>query len=248
MALFGRQVWVEVGTRKLEGLRVSFRAHLDRSGTPNTASIEVYNCAPGTILLAQDPASVVRLVAGYDTPRAIFVGNPTKHGVVVTKQGPDRILKLELQDGGHQLATARIDIGYQTEVSVSQILDTLIAKLGLPRGVIQVSDDKRFPHGVTLRGPVREVLDRIAVMSAQGKAGWFVRDGALYLLPHNAGTAEQAIEVSVDRGNLIGSPGPKDEGIEVTTLLDPGIRPGRTVVVKSERVDGTYGARGRLRR
>ena len=53
-------------------------------------------------------------------------------------------------------------------------------------------------------------------------------------------TSESAIEVSAKRGNLVGSPAPKDKGLEVRALLDPGIRPGRRVVVVSAQVRGTY--------
>ncbi len=242
MALFDRQVILEIGQpgqpgKQFRDLRISFTVDMSRSRNPNTSTIEAYNLNERSIAAAQRDGAVVRLLAGYDVPRLIFQGEAVKNGVWSEQQGPDRVLHFEGQDGGSRYRAARVDVTFSTATTLGQVLDAVTAQLGLPLGTIRVDRTIQFPQGVALRGPARDVLDRIAAAQDQD---WFVRDGALQIVPRNGATGETVVELSAARGNLIGSPRAKDNGIEVTDLLEPSLRPGRRFVVHSKNFNGIY--------
>ena len=242
MALFGRQVILQIGpeggtARSFEGFRVTFDVKMSKSSTPNSAVIEAYNLNPTSIALAQDPTSLVRLFVGYDVPRQIFQGNPIANGVRLDRRGPDRVLRLELQDGGRAWQEARVSVSFATSTTLRQVYDAISAQLGLPAGTVRIAEDFTFPQGVTLTGPARDVLDRLAVSTS---SDWFIRDGAIQFIGATEDTGEQAVVFSATAGNLIGSPTPKDNGIEVTALLAPSLRPGKTFSVQSADYNGLY--------
>lgn len=246
MALFGRSVVLDVGVpgqpgKRFAGLRVGFRVEMTLSGTPNKARIEVYNVNPDSVATVQNPDAEIRLSVGYDgIPLLIFSGNPTPGGVLVERASPDRILRIEALDGGAALRRARISESFDGEVTAREVFDRLAAALGLPSGVVDFPGEHRFSRGLVLRGDVRSILDRL---TAAAGAEWYVRDGALVVLPEGGDTGETVDRFSATSGNLIGSPSPKDDGVEITGLISPTMRPGRTFEVESESINGLFIAR-----
>lgn len=245
--LFGRRVIVELGTvgasgKRIEGLRIGFDVQMDDGSEPNKAKIEVYNASRETVAQMQAADAVVRLMVGYQSeggaPRLLFQGNPIDAGVKLDTRGPDRVLVIEAQDGGREYSTSHISESYTTATTSGQVFTALAAALGCPLGnVSAVVGDVSFPHGFAAVGPVRHQLDRIAAMSG---ARWQIRDGALQVWPVGGSTGEGAVVFSADAGNLIGSPKPTDDGVEITALLAPTLRPGKPFRVQSEDVNGDY--------
>jgi hypothetical protein len=244
--LFKRQVILQLGTESNKGksfsdLRVDFRIDHSRTGTPNTGVIVAYNLNEESVALMQQPGAVVRVLAGYDVPHQIFRGSPVRNGVTLTKQGPDRLLKIEAEDGGRQLAQARLNVSFDTQVTIQEVFDAVAAQLGLPTGTIRLADTSiTYPNGIHLAGPARDILDRLALSTGSDV---FTRDGILHAIPTDGDTGETAVVFSAELGNLVGSPTPKDDGVEVTALLEPSMRPGRAFRLKSRRYNGDYVAR-----
>lgn len=243
MSLFGRQVFVEFGVpgqqgRRFRDLRVAFSTESSRSGTPGKATVEIYNLSPVSLELLQDRAATVRLWAGYDVPRLIFAGDPVAGGVRIERRGPDRIARVEAQDGGRAYQSARVSLSYAADTSLSEVLAELVRQTGIPSGSVRLPRDVRLPHGLVYSGPARDLLDRIA--RAVG-GDWWSRDGALCLAGLGVDTGEVALVASATSGNLIGSPTPQDAGrVEVVVLLEPSLRPGRLLDVRSEQTRGVY--------
>lgn len=244
MPIFGRQVALIIGQeggegKSFSGFRVSFDVKSSTSSTPNKAVIEAYNLNAATLAMVQAPRAVVEVWAGYDVPRLIFRGNPTKDGVRREWRGRDSVLHIEAQDGGRAYKEARVNVAFSTPTTLEQVFDAVAAQLGLPLGTVRVPSGVTFPQGITLAGPAREVLDRLA---ASNVSEWYIRDGALQFLGAGDNTGEQAIVFSAEAGNLVGSPSPKDKGIEVTGLLAPSLRPGKVFKVESRDYTGFYTA------
>jgi hypothetical protein len=242
MALFSRQAILQLGVegetgKSFRDLRIDFRVKMSRSSTPNTATIRAWNVNAGTVALLQEPRAVARLLVGYDTPQLIFEGNPVKNGVTLERQGPDRVLTIEAADGGRAYQEARVSISFATETTLRQVYDEVASQLGLPAGTIRISEDVIFSQGLTLSGPARDVMDRIARSTASDV---FVRDGVLHLVGTNEDTGEEAVVFSSRTGNLIGAPSRKDSTVEVVALIAPAIRPGRKFVVESADINGTF--------
>lgn len=237
MALFGRYVAVDLGTegatgRRVTGFHTQFHAIHTRTGEPSSCVVRISNLAPGTVALAQQPQALIRVIAGYETPLQVFMGTPVKNGVRVEKEGTDRILHMELQDGGRQYRTSRINLTMATGTTLQQAWEAVQTQLGLPPGVIQLGGlaSLQLSQGLTMVGPVRDVLDRLA---ASLGVRWFIRDGTLCVLSTDETSGEVGPVFSPTSRNLIGSPELTDEGIKATALLQPGLRPGMAF-----RIDG----------
>jgi hypothetical protein len=168
----------------------------------------------------------------------VFQGNPIAGGVKLDKRGPDRVLVVDAQDGGREYSTSHVSTSYATATTSGQVFTALAQALGLPLGTVDaVVSDISFPSGIALVGPVRSQLDRVAAMSG---ARWQIRDGALYVWAEGGTTGEEAVVFSASAGNLIGSPSITDDGVEVTALLAPSLRPGKPFRVESEDVNGDF--------
>ena len=248
MTLFGRVVTLEVGTAggeglALAGLRTSFRVSQSRSRTPNEATVRVWGLSASTAkdiagrLKASD--GVIKLFAGYRTAKQIFIGEPVRHGVRVDPSGAERVLRVQAQDGGRRYRDSYVDVSFASSTTARQVLNEVLAQMQLPAGTIQLDESARWPYGFHASGPARDVLDRIA---DQAGAEWFIRNGVVHVLQPGS-RVEQGPVISAANGNLIGSPQQTDEGIQVTALLLPSVRPGTSFEVRSEQHSGEYVAR-----
>lgn len=245
--LFGRRVVVQIGTtsatgKEFEALRIGFDVQMKDGSDPNKAKLELYNVNKDTVALAQRDDSIVRLLVGYrsqgDTDRLCFEGNPIDDGVKYEKRGVDRVLTIEAADGGREYATAHISTSFSTATTSRQVFQAAADIVGLPLGNVDaVVGDVSFPHGINLNGPAREVLNRVAALS---NARWQIRDRTLQFWKVGESTGENAVLFSADAGNLVGSPSVTKDGVEVTGLLIPTLRPGKPFRVQSEQVNGDY--------
>lgn len=246
MSLLGRLVELELGVAgspgvRITGLRMGFRVRHTAKPSPSEATLTVYNPSPQTVALAQRPEASVRLLAGYasSTARQVFAGGVIRKGVRSVRQGPDRVLTIEAADGLAGLQRT-VRLSYVEAVTVGAVLGQVLAQTGWARGVVTIDEGRSLPQGITHVGPVGPVLDRIAHAV---DAVWYVRDGALYITAIDGAVPEEVPQFSAAAGNLVGSPAPTDEGVEVTALLDAGMRPGRRFSLQSEAYSGIYVAR-----
>ncbi len=246
--LWGRRVIVELGTNNSSGvryddLRVTFSVSMTDGSSPNEGKIEVYGVAASTIATMQADNAVIRLLVGYASqggaPRLLFQGSPIKGGAKLeVRGGTERVLVVEALDGGRELAQAHMSESFSTASTSAQVFAKIAESLGVPLGNVEgVVGTISFPHGIMLNGPAREQMDRIAEMSG---SLWGIRDGALQVWSRGDTTGEPAVVFSSAAGNLIGVPKPTDNGVEITGLLAPSLRPGKPFRVSSLQVNGDY--------
>ena len=243
--LFMRKVLLQIGEpgdvgKQYKDLRIAFNVTMTDASSPNEANIDVYGLNADSLAVAQSPTAEVRLLVGYDAPRQIFVGNPVKNGVSIVRQQAEVILRIKAQDGGRAYGTARVALSYSQPTLLSEVVSAVSKQLGLPTDVVQIDDDYEIPGGLTLVGPARNILDDLARSRA---ADWMIRDGAFVWKPKGQDTGEQAVVFSSRTRNLVGSPSPKEDGIEVKALIDPNMRPGKLFQVESADYNGLYVAR-----
>jgi hypothetical protein len=244
--LLQRRVLVQLGTagstgKEYDGLRVRFAVTMTDSSTPNEAKVEIYNVAASTVSAMQSDDAVIRLLVGYASegaPRLLFQGNPISNGVQLERKGVDTVLTVEAQDGGREYTSSHLAESYGTGTTSAQVFAALADSLGVPLGNVDaVVGTIDFPSGIVLQGRASDQLDRVAAMSG---ARWQIRDGALQVWSVGGSTGEQAVVFSASTGNLIGSPAVTDDGVEITGLLAPTLRPGKPFRVDSRDVQGDY--------
>lgn len=228
--------------KEFTGLRLVFSVEMSDTNTPNAAKIDLYNAAPDSIALAQDPECEVRLIVGYkDAAQQIFVGNPIAQGVKLVRGKVDTTLHIEAQDGGRAYGEARCTISYATPTTLEQVFNEIVRQTGQVLGTVRLPVFT-FPVGYVYSGQATDAFNQLASLSGSSV---FVVDGALQFVEAGGATSEQAIVFSADSGNLIGSPSPKDDGcIEVKGLLGnaQALRPGRVFSVQSRDYNGFFTA------
>ncbi|HCU24077.1 MAG TPA: hypothetical protein DF383_03590, partial [Deltaproteobacteria bacterium] len=187
--------------KQFSELRVKFKCEKNNESKPNPCEVSIYNLAPETRVSLESKNSSIVLAAGYeDTVETIFTGNITK--VVHQQEGPDIISKLEVKDGGNRYRNAKIEKGFPPGVKTQQVLDELIAQLGLPRGAVIGVPNSQYANGVSLSGLVKDRLDDIC---RKNGLQWSIQNGIVQVVPEGETTNDAVILLSPDTG-LIGSP------------------------------------------
>lgn len=241
--LWGRQVFVRVGPPgglgvELRDLRIDFTVEHDQTAGPAKATISVWNPRRETVAYFEDPEALVRLYAGYDTPRQIFQGNPEANGVKVERRGAERILSVTARDGLRVYQDTQVDITLAAPTNLPRLVAEVRRQMGVAQGPsFDLPADIDFPE-YTYHGDAHALLDRLVTMAG---GSWHIRDGALVLVKDGESTGEVAPVYSASAGNLVGAPSRKDGGVvEVRALLDSSIRPGMPFQLESEELNGLY--------
>lgn len=238
--LFGRVAILRVGDREWEGLRIAFDVRRSLRKKPNIAkSIRIYGLNVDNIGEVMTKGALVQLTAGYtSTADVIFSGQLSRAQVV--RQGADLAVDITARDGG--AAWQRV---VSRSVNSSAALRSVVADIASDMGV---TVDPATLKGITgsargsmiLRGYARDSLD--VVLTAAGYE-WSVQDGALQVVRAGASLQNAAVVLSPDTG-LVSEPMAleKGRGWTARALMQPRIRPGRIVLLKSKRVTGAFKA------
>lgn len=242
--LFGRAWSVQVGLAGQEttdwgGLRTRFRVVKTTKREPNKCTVSVWNVNDSSIARAQEKGAVLRLLAGYGVPQTIFLGDVDL--VEVGYEGPDRIIRIEAQDGARRFRRATLDRSYAADTPLDEIFNDLFDALGLPRGNVQIPS-QRLASSFTAAGFTRDILDRL---SASYGLEWFLLDGALEIFPAETAASVGPL-ISADTG-MVGSPerwtDEKDQdGVQVRSLMQPQMQPGSRFELRSRQFTGIYRA------
>lgn len=217
------------------GFRIGFKIEKDTSSTINKAEIRIYNLSSNSRSLAENKDNIIELFAGYGKePKLLFRGNPSR--VISTIGGPDSVTTFEVGDGLKSFQNSRVDVSFKQGTPAKDIFQTLTNTMGLARGEQKGIPEKAFSRGLSLSGPVR---DHMNYLTDKMDLEWSVQNGALQILPKGKATDQAAFLLSAETG-LIGSPNKKDKGLEVVSLLQPDINPGRTVEIQSKFVNGQF--------
>lgn len=217
------------------GFRIGFKVEKDASSTVNKAEIRIYNLTSTSRGLAENPKNIIELFAGYGKePKLLFRGNPSR--VISSVGGPDSVTTFEVGDGLKAFQDARVDVSFKKGTPVNDVFQTLTNAMGLAKGEQKEIPPKAFPGGLSLSGPVR---DHMNYLTGKLDLEWSIQNGAVQILPKGKSTSQAAFLLSSETG-LIGSPNKKDKGLEVVSLLQPEINPGRIVEIKSKFVNGQF--------
>ncbi len=222
--------------RSVSGLRTVFQVEHTRASTPSKATIEVFNLNPDSVGLLHDPDATLRLLAGYDgNPLQVFTGEPIK--VETRRQGPDRVTRIEAEDGGKTWRTARVEVVSSTAITLQTVLDRALGAAGLAASIgAGVDLGAELTQGITYAGPLRDLLD---TLTDSAGADWSLRDGVIVLSPRGGAATRSSVLLSPSTG-MINTPARTDDGVEVTALIAPQLRPRDLFTVESEIVRGTY--------
>lgn len=248
--LYDREAFVFVDDRRIEGLRLKFKADKSLKSDPNTLDLHVFNLSAETRAGMKTRGAQVILVAGYrGDSEIVFSGGARTVDHVRT--GAEWDTHIQCGDGeiAYRTSLSSFSFGPGTKWKdvVGRLSGDLKVKAGdalakVKKGDLNGSIDT-FLQGYTANGPTVREIDR--VMKAAGLE-WSIQDGKLQILRPAKATEETVIVLSPTSG-LIGSPDhgtpEKDKGVPVLkarSLLRGGLRPGRSMKIESAAIRGFY--------
>ncbi len=243
--LFNRQWALTIGDRQWVDLRVVFEINRNLSKRPDPAQITIYNLARQT-RSGFSGGEQVRLVAGYgDAAGLIYSGTLTQ--ITPQRDGPDYAVSLTCRDGDAAVR-ATIRQSYVSGAPLSIVVGNLVSAMGLTLG----AGAAQQLAGKSTRGPVAHVgyaSDKLEEALVPYGLRYTLNDGTVQIVPVDGATSEEAVLLSPDTG-LVGLPEPmadkapkvgqKAKRLRLTSLLQPGLMPGRRVALQDVPYAGVY--------
>jgi len=236
--LFGRKLVLRIGDKEWRGLRVAFSVRRSLRKRPNLArSIRVYGLNLETIGAIAVKGALVQLTAGYEsTAEVIFTGQLSRFQVV--DEGADHPIEITARDGGAAWRKS-VSRAFGGATTIRAIVEEMAKEMGLTVSPTVAASITGSTRGSTvMRGYARDTLD-ITLRSAGYE--WSIQDGALQVIKNGSALRKTAVVLSSETG-MIGSPraAEKGNGWIVESLMQPKLKPGRTVILRSKRTTGTY--------
>ena len=236
--LFRRVVRCEVADRTFDRLKIAFLIERESDETPPAGRIEIFNLAVATEDEVLERGREISLEAGYpETVAEIFRGRVEK--VSRLRSGTSRITAIDVTSE----AQAPDRLGGVTshsfggEVPIRQIVTDMAGDLGLGiTGLENIPGDATASNWVwslSTAAGLTVILNRV-------ECTWYEDDGEIRVNKIGKASAGAGdLEVDAFSG-LIGVPTFTDEGASITTLLNPLVRVGTQVTVRSKTVDGVW--------
>lgn len=257
---YGRSVSVSVGLRGqpallVKNLRITFKIEKTLEKTPNNSVIEIYNLSDESRAVFEQKTAAIRVTAGYgDRAKDIFIGDIAT--VVTKRSGADLITSVEAGDGLLSYQTKEADLSFAPGAKAGTVLDQLTNAFGLIKGEVQgFNSNDEYLNGASFSGKVHEHLDTL--IGKQSGLSWSIQDSQLQILPKGKGSTRPAVFLTPSTG-LVGSPFKRvvlqqdiakkqdgkdaENGVQVKSLLNPEITPGRLIRVEARFVSGTFKA------
>ncbi len=231
---------------RIEGLRITFSVKKDLKKDANETSIKVYNLGPSRKKI-WGMHSEIQLLAGYASHCGllrVFNGDITE--VWDSIEGVDVITNIVARDGYKALTQTAFTASYSAGTSSKKVQDDIVSALGLPVKFSKAIQGSPLLQGFAHFGTAESALDKLV---ARHGLEWSVQDRHVQILEQGEGNDDSRdIVLLTPQSGLIGSPErlnrqesePKNEevlnGWRIRSLLNPDIRPGSWVAVRSKAI------------
>lgn len=239
----GRE-WVQ--RPDVTGLRIQFEAKKTDAREPNELKLAIINLNEADREFVQQDGLQVTLEAGYnDDNKLIYKGD-----IDVAQNRwaiPNWVTTIEAGDGQNAIQTGFINKSLTGQVTQTQIVDELIAAMGLGKGAISgLLSSVKAKLGQILSGNASKLLDDIL---RQNNMTWSVQDGAVQIHADSGHNGTSAVLLSSSTGLLSapertyeakGEGRIEEAGIKALSLLQGQIIPGGRIQIESRTIDGIY--------
>lgn len=229
---------------ELSNLDCAFQVKKNLKPEPNTCELKVYNLSRDTRrVLEISKKLVLRLEAGYpDAVAQLFLGEV--RSAHTHREGADLVTEISTGDSEKELQKARIQLSVGPKVPAQVALTAIARTLGVGLGNVAPAAAKLAAKGKTIFGPGTVIQGSAAQaltdFCRSADLEWSIQDGVLQILDRAKALDDKAVLLSPDTG-LIGSPTVDNKGVlQVTALIQPDLRPGRKIDLRSESFKGGY--------
>ncbi|CAN7388401.1 phage protein [Neorhizobium sp. LjRoot104] len=248
-ATFNGGFIVNPGSSTLDQIRIEFSISKGISSAQNTADITIFNLEESHRNSIGKEFDNITLEAGYIPPGGdgnvgiIFKG--AVRDVEHRREGPNILTTISCGDGDRALRRATISKSFPAGTPVKDVVEEVykqMEKEGVSRGEWKFPEDMQptFKRPYAVCGSCTRELDTIG----RGKGFyWSSQNETIEIVPGNGFVGSVAL-ITPETG-MIGTPAITDNGVRVSALLNPEIRPNRRVQVKSQTLemnaaDGMY--------
>lgn len=222
--------------------RFTFRIKQADIQNPQSAVISVYNLSDDTAKrLADSEFTRVILQAGYEEGNFGLIFDGTIIQPLNGRDNPtDSYVKLIAAEGDEFITTAFVNGSMSAGASQMDVIKFLLANsqnaagtLVNPNvGYIPVQAGATLPRGKVLYGMTRDALHIAAATAGQS---YFIKGSQINFVPLDGIIPGQAVLVNTDTG-MIGWPIQTQDGVEVTTLLNPLLAIGSTLKIDNKSI------------
>lgn len=227
---------VNPGGVKLHEMKVEFSVTRGLESDQNSAKISIWNLAEKHRNAIGKELDDVTLEAGYLPPEGggnvgiIFAGQ--MRDVEHKRDGADIITTISCGDGDKAFKRATISKTFPAGTPVPEVVEEIYKQLekeGMKRG------EWKFPEKIpttkrpySMCGTCKREMDRLG--RSHGFY-WSSQNGVMEIVPGD-GTVGGIVLISPQSG-MVDVPTITDNGVKVSALLNPEIRPGRRVQIES---------------
>jgi hypothetical protein len=212
---------------------MSIDVELVSTSDPNNAAVEIWGLSEAQRSTFPS-AKYVEIYAGYaDDPGMIFRGSwdPERSIARHYKDGPDWRTEIETGDGLREVHSAFLSRTYSAGTALHMVLRDLVGKLGLPV-LMEFARPETLPAAATFSGRVSTILDELAWMY---KFDWSIQYGSVIITERGEPSRSVGtVAVLSSSTGLVGSPVVTETGIELKTMMLPGIKPKGLIQVKDD--------------
>ena len=231
---FNRKVELTIGDYSTDELRVDFSVEKSLVGIPNLAKITVYNVSVANREQLSVAGQEVSLLAGYQNPLLIFSGKVINANPIY--ESPDWKVEIFARDKSAAINNSTINKSLPADTRPEQLYDELVGQMeGVTKGITDglsdcINNKRSLLRSLQLSGGIKKFLDELAencgfdYAVADGIIDTVKKDKAITDLP--------AIIINQNHG-MIGSPERTEVGVNVKTLLNPGLKLGRRIEIQA---------------
>jgi hypothetical protein len=219
--------------------RIAFQVEKTISSAPNAAKINIYNLSKASRDKIKKEYNKITLEAGYQgvvgstgSRASIYTGNI--RDVFHEREASDIITSIECGDGDKGIRKGVISETAPANTKPADLVKTIAGKMeGVQLGDIKALDAlPAFKRPVVMCGAC---VDQLNIISRTHGVYLTVQDGKLEAIKGD-GALEDVTIISKETG-MLGVPTVTDDGIGVSVLLNPDLKIGRRIRVKSQTLE-----------
>ncbi len=245
--LFDRRYKLQVADTVITGLNIRFNVRRTLvAKRPGTCDIDIINLAEPTRKRLHGTKQIfTSLEAGYVGGMSVLFRGELLEAWS-KREGTDWVTTVSSSDGGTKQTRSRVSATYGPKVPIRDVLIGIAKSLGIgPGNLLQATKsaamwDKlssTFAQGFAASGDAAGELDR--VMQTAGLE-WSIQEGQLQVLALRQALSDAPILLTPRTGLLDSVELGRDQVLRLSTLLVPGLYPGRAIQIKSRYVQGFY--------
>ena len=253
-SMLRRRVRLTIGEWRIEDLEVAFDVVFTADAEGNTASFEIYNLSRAKIVEAEalSRETPIDFECGYgDTLNLVYRG--LLDFVETDQRSEDVVVRFVGRAGLNARAMAtQFNQSFAAGTPVRQVLALLVQTLGIGAGNLPElqaefnmgGTGRAFTNGAAFSGPA---WDSLSEMLSQAGYTVSIVNEELVVLALDGSLKNTAILLSPQTG-MIGTPslaletgdGASTKLLRASTIMIPGLTPGRQVSVESKFVNGLF--------